>query len=84
MIAAANRDPRKFDQPNKMQFDRANPSPLSFGHGVHYCVGAALSRTSARIGLQAFLDLHDNHSPDLKAVIWRSSATLRGPLSLPS
>lgn len=84
MLAAANRDPRKYEDPHTLQVDREKPSPLSFGYGVHYCIGAALSRTSARIGLQAFLDAYPDYAVDPDAVTWRSSATLRRPAVIPA
>jgi len=83
MIAAANRDPRKYDEPNELLLDRRNPTPLSFGHGIHYCIGAALSRTTTRIGLAAFLDAFGEYQLDVDAVEWRKSPLLRGPTGLP-
>ena len=50
-LSAANRDPRRFDQPNELLLDRKDPSPISFGHGPHHCLGAALARMELRIGL---------------------------------
>jgi beta-dihydromenaquinone-9 omega-hydroxylase len=48
LFAAANRDPRHFDQPSEFRLDRGQADHLSFGGGVHFCLGAHLSRMEAR------------------------------------
>lgn len=54
---AANRDPRYFEQPNEFRLDRSSAkNHLTFGKGVHFCVGAALARLEARIVLGMLLD----------------------------
>jgi cytochrome P450 len=55
--AAANRDPRQFDDPDAFNVDRENARfHFAFGRGVHICPGAALARTEARISLGQLLD----------------------------
>lgn len=55
--AAANRDPRQFDDPDALQVDRRNArTHLSFGRGIHTCPGAPLARAEARISLERLLD----------------------------
>jgi cytochrome P450 len=50
---AANRNPRVFDAPDEFRLGRAKaPQHLSFGKGVHFCLGAPLARMQARIVLQ--------------------------------
>ena len=51
-IAAANRDPRQFDDPDRFLIDRPRTKSLAFGHGVHYCLGAhlAMQEVSAAVG----------------------------------
>jgi pimeloyl-[acyl-carrier protein] synthase len=81
MIGAANRDPGVFDRPDEFDLDR-DPNPhLAFGHGLHYCPGAALSRLEARVALPMLFE----RLPGLRAVgepVWQRSMLFRGPESL--
>jgi cytochrome P450 len=57
MFAAGNRDPAQFDNPDNVDLTRGSPKRhLAFGHGIHFCVGAALARIEARAVLQAVLE----------------------------
>ena len=83
MLAGANRDPRRYAEPDQLMVDRVDPNPISFGHGIHHCIGASLARLEIRIGLQSLLARHDPADLDLAATEWKQSLTLRGPSSLP-
>jgi len=55
MIGAANRDPKQFPEPDRFEVAR-DPNPhIAFGHGVHFCLGAALARMEARAALDYLL-----------------------------
>jgi cytochrome P450 len=80
VIAAANRDPAVFDQPDRFRLNRDEPAPLSFGYGAHYCLGAALARLETAVALRRILA----RNPVLAgAVRWRDTPVIRGPLHLP-
>lgn len=53
-MAAANRDPRKYDEPDLFDIHRANPSTVSFGGGPHYCLGNQLARMEAKHAIGEF------------------------------
>ena len=80
---AANRDPRRWDDPWELRLDRPDPRPLAFGFGAHHCVGAALARLQARIALQAMVERLGEFTIDRDRIEWRRSALLRGPTFLP-
>ena len=55
IIAAANRDPEQFPDPDRFDIQRLNNKHLSFGAGPHYCIGAPLSRMEAKIAIPALI-----------------------------
>lgn len=83
MLGVANRDPRRFDDPDTLRLDRPDPAPLSFGHGIHYCLGATLARTELRLGLPRLLDALGDYTVNSAAVDWKQSITIRSPTRLP-
>jgi cytochrome P450 len=56
MLGSANRDPRQFPHPNQFVVTREPNAHVAFGHGHHFCLGAALSRLEARIALSDIFD----------------------------
>ncbi|BCJ35678.1 cytochrome P450 [Actinocatenispora thailandica] len=55
-VLAANRDPRRYAEPDRLDLHRAPARHLAFGHGIHHCLGAPLARLEARIALRTLLD----------------------------
>jgi cytochrome P450 len=82
-IGAANRDPDRFDEPDRIDIDRTDLRPLSFGHGIHHCLGAALARKEAAIVLPMVFRELPHHRVVPAEVEWKRSMTLRGPIRLP-
>jgi cytochrome P450 len=85
LLGAANRDPAIFDQPDSLDVRRERVKPLSFGGGIHLCLGAQLARIEADEALKVLFDrlprlqLTDPDNPD-----WKDTITLRGVKSLPA
>jgi len=79
LIGSANRDPAKFRDPDVFDLRRAENSHLSFGFGIHFCLGAPLARMEARIVLETLLRL----APDCRLVPggfkWQERVQFRGP-----
>jgi cytochrome P450 len=60
LVGAANRDPHVYAEPDRLRIARTDPPHVSFGYGAHHCVGAALARLEARIGLTALFARYPN------------------------
>jgi len=84
MVGAANRDPAAFPSPQKFDISRFPNPHLGFGHGIHFCLGAALARLEARIALTDLLQRTQRfeYASDQP---WQPRAGLivHGPASLP-
>jgi cytochrome P450 len=67
-IAAANKDPRKFENPLEVDFKRDNRRAISFGWGVHRCLGQHLAKAMLRIEIETVLEFMPNYIVDLDRV----------------
>lgn len=84
MIGSANRDPLHFPRAGQFDITRTGVSHVGFGHGAHYCVGAALGRLEGRVAVAALLErLPDLHRADRGAWAPRTGINVHGPRSLP-
>ncbi|MET8816515.1 cytochrome P450 [Streptomyces sp. NPDC004549] len=78
-LSAANRDPDRFSDPDRLDLERDATGHLALGHGIHYCLGAPLARVETEIALAALLDRFSRLALDgEEAVAWRPSMRSRG------
>jgi cytochrome P450 len=80
--AAANRDPKRFDNPDRFDPERKNNQHLSFNTGLHYCFGAPLARLEGLVALNTWLARVKNPSLVQDPPPYRRNAALRGPSEL--
>ncbi|MGK5546063.1 cytochrome P450 family protein [Streptomyces sp. URMC 127] len=84
-LCAANRDPERFPDPDTLDLDRAQGPHLAFGHGIHFCPGAALARIELQVALGTLLD----RLPGLRLAVpdeelsWIPAVLGRGTAELP-
>ena len=86
LLGSANRDPAVYpDRPDRLDVTRANVKPLSFGGGIHFCLGAQLARIEAEIAIATLLRrLPDLRIDDVENPEWRPTFVLRGLKRLPA
>ncbi|MBX7433913.1 cytochrome P450 [Mycobacterium sp. Y57] len=83
MAGSANRDERKFDDPERFDIHR-NANHLSFGRGTHFCLGASLARLEGRVALEEILKRWPDWTVDLAGAVRAPTATVRGWDSMPA
>lgn len=83
MFAAANRDPARFENPNELDITRENNKHLSFGSGIHFCLGAPLARLEGQIAISAIIERLPGLELATDSPHYRDTYVLRGLKSLP-
>jgi pimeloyl-[acyl-carrier protein] synthase len=83
MIGAANRDPDQFSDPDRLDISRNPNRHVTLGHGVHYCLGAALARLELRVALASFLDRFPTYRPASDQIVFMDRTASRRPTSVP-
>lgn len=83
LLASANHDERKFDEPEAFDVTRQTGGQLGFGIGIHHCLGAHLGRLEARTALKCLLPRLPRLVPQYEEVSWNNNWFVRGPEHLP-
>jgi cytochrome P450 len=81
-LAAGNRDPARFRDPDRFDPGRADNAHIGFGSGIHYCFGAPLARLEAQIALTELVQRLDRPRLVLDPPPYREGPVLRGPREL--
>jgi cytochrome P450 len=82
-LAAANRDPEVFENPETLDITRADNPHLSFGHGLHFCLGSSLARLEARTAIGALVSRYPAMKLATDRPEWGPNLALRGLKALP-
>jgi cytochrome P450 len=86
LLGSANRDPAVYpDRPDRLDITRPNVRPVSFGGGIHFCLGAQLARIEAEVAIATLLRrIPDLKLDDAENPQWRPTFVLRGLSALPA
>jgi len=83
MLASANRDPQQFPNPDVFDLGRDARSAVSFGHGIHFCIGMGLSKLQSRLALTALVKRFRRFEIAEPNIQWTHTIIVRGPTRLP-
>jgi cytochrome P450 len=84
LVAAANRDERRYPDSERFDIHRQGPPHITFGRGIHACLGSALARVEGRVALQELLKRFPTWTVDLANAKLSSTSTVRGWDNLPA
>jgi cytochrome P450 len=82
-FGSANRDERKFPDPDTFDIERRPLGHLGFGSGKHFCLGAQMARLVTEIAMRRFLQRVPDYHLTVDKVVWNSSSNFRSPVALP-
>lgn len=83
MLGAANRDPKQFEQPDRLDLGRLNNQHLAFSAGIHFCIGAQLARLEGQVAIQKLVQTFPNMKLATARPQWASTFGFRGLTTLP-
>ncbi|CAA0079195.1 Putative cytochrome P450 123 [Mycolicibacterium vanbaalenii] len=83
LTGSAGRDERQYERPDTFDVTRTGIRHISFGHGAHFCLGAALARLEARVALEETLKRFPEWDVDEQNVSYVHTNSVRGPASVP-
>lgn len=78
LIGSANHDPERFTEPDRLDITRSGQANISFGRGIHHCLGAPLARLEGRIALEVLLERFPRLAFGTRPPKYRPSIVLRG------
>jgi cytochrome P450 len=82
-FGSANRDERKFPNPDAFDIDRRPLGHLGFGSGKHFCLGAQMARLVTEVAMRRFLERVPDYHLTADDLAWNSSSNFRSPTALP-
>jgi len=83
LVASANRDERQFPDGDTFDIHRSMGAHVTFGYGIHFCLGAALARLEGRVALDEVLQRFPEWEVDTERAVQARTSTVRGWESLP-